>query len=193
MSTHRRSAALLLPGLLLLMTAAPASAHTELVSGTPGPGVTVNGAVGDLTLTFVSPVVAEGTQVVVRDPRGANHAGTAATLGPQARVVLQPLTRPGTYTVSYRAVAGDGHPIIGGYEFRVSDKGAAAARSQGRSAAIGGTAGAGTGAEATTLATAAAGSGSSGSGLLIGGAGTAALTVLLLAGARRRTQAEEVC
>jgi methionine-rich copper-binding protein CopC len=191
MSPSRRSAALLavLPSLTLVLAAAPASAHTELVSGTPSPGAMVNGAISDLTLTFVSSLVAEGTQVVVRDPSGANHAGASTTLGPQARVQLEPLTQPGTYTVTYRAVAGDGHPITGGYAFRVSGAAAAAARSIEPSASgHDGTTGA-TGSGA--IAAGAAGTGSSSTALLIGGAGAAGLVVLLAAGAKRRPEHEE--
>jgi hypothetical protein len=187
MSTQRRPSALLallplLAGLLLSVGAAPAAAHTELVASTPGPGATVNGAARDLTLTFVSQLVPEGSQVVVRDPGGADHADSTSTLGPQARVALRPLTRPGTYTVSYRAVAADGHPITGRYEFRVSPKGAAAARSLG-------TDGAGTAPRSDSFVT--AGPGSSRSGLVIGALGAGSLAVLLVAGARRRPEQDE--
>ncbi len=188
MRTHRRSVVLLLSvlmGLLLGAGTAPASAHTELVAGTPGPGVTVDRAVGDLSLTFVSPLVAEGSHIVVRDPRGVDHAGATSTLGQQARVALEPMTRPGTYTVSYRAVATDGHPITGGYQFRVSDKGAAAARAAGQAGADR--------AETVPVSgtpTTAGPGGSSPAGLLIGGLGAGTLVILLLRGARRRTVPE---
>lgn len=173
-------------GLLLGLGTAPASAHTELVAATPGAGVAVDSAVQDLTLTFVSPLVAEGSQVVVRDPTGTDHAGSTSTLGSQARVELRPLSRPGTYTVSYRAVAADGHPITGGYEFRVSEKGAAAARALVAS-----------GAEPTEAAPQAdpvvtAGPGASSSGLVVGGLGAGSLAVFLIAGARRRPELDEV-
>lgn len=191
MSTHRRSVLLLLSvlaGLLLGSGTSPASAHTELVAGTPGPGVTVNSAVGDLSLTFVSPLVAEASHVVVRDPRGVDRAGATSTLGQQARVALEPMTRPGTYTVSYRAVAADGHAITGDYQFRVSDKGAAAARAAGPTGADQAETAPGSG----TMTTAGPG-GSSPAGLLIGGLGAGTLVLLLLTGARRRTEPEENC
>lgn len=193
MSSSRRFLALLavLPSLMLVLAAGPASAHTDLVSATPGPGVTVNRAVGDLTLTFVSPLVTEGTRVLVKDPSGDNHAGVSTTLGSQARVPLEPLTRAGTYTVTYRAVAGDGHPITGGYEFRVSDKGAAAGRAL-EPAPAGADQGSGGVPESGAVAAGAAGSGSSSTGLLIGGLGAGTLAVLLLGGVRRRPQPEEV-
>lgn len=191
MRTNRRVTVLLsllpiLAAVLLGLGAVPASAHTELVGATPGPGVTVNGEMRDLTLTFVTPLVAEGSQVVVRDPRGNDLAESTGTLGQQARVLLRPLARAGTYTVSYRAVAADGHPITGDYEFRVSERGAAAARS------LDGSGGDRTETSPRTDSFVTADPGASRSGLVVGVLGAGGLALLLAAGARRRPEQGEV-
>src|SRR3954454_6482059 len=181
----------------VVLGAAPASAHTDLVQGAPGPGQAVDSAVGDLSLTFSSALVAQGTQIVVRDPRGVDHATRPATLGPQTRVGLRPLTRPGTYSVVYRAVAGDGHPVTGRYTFRVTDRGAAAARTEDPSTGTQPAAATATGDQAandaeTAVASDAAGSGSTSSRWVIGGPRAGLLAVLLVVGARRRPEPEEV-
>jgi methionine-rich copper-binding protein CopC len=177
----------------VVLGAAPASAHTDLVQGAPGPGAAVDTAVGDLSLTFSSALIGQGTQIVVRDPRGVDHATRTSTLGPQTRVQLKPLTRPGTYSVVYRAVAGDGHPVTGHYSFRVTKLGAVAARDESA------TPGAGPGEDAAAEAGVpenglepAAGTGSSASRWAIGGLGAGCFAALLIAGARRRPASNEV-
>jgi len=173
----------------LVLSTAPASAHTDLVQGAPGPGAAVDTAVGDLSLTFTSSLIGEGTQIVVRDPRGVDHATRPSTLGPQTRVRLKPLTRSGTYSVVYRAVAGDGHPVTGRYSFRVTARGAAAART-----GSGGSADQQTeqGVAESAGEPVAAGSGSPASRWLIGGLGATCFASLLIAGARRRPVPDEV-
>ncbi|MDX6302335.1 MAG: hypothetical protein QOF53_3549 [Nocardioidaceae bacterium] len=176
---------LLAAPLALVLSAAPASAHTDLVQGEPGPGAAVDGAVGNLSLTFSSALIGQGTQIVVRDPRGVDHATRPSTLGPQTRVRLTPLTRAGTYSVVYRAVAGDGHPVTGRYRFRVTARGAVAAQTDSGSPADGSTS---EGVAETALEPAAAGSGSTSTRWLIGCLGGAGFASLLIAGARRRSE-----
>jgi hypothetical protein len=98
------------------------------------------------------------------------------------------MTRAGTYSVVYRAVAGDGHPVTGSYRFRVTHRGAVAARSDSQST------GGSTGERVaeTALETTAAGSGSTSTRWLIGGLGAAGFASLLIAGARRRPEPDEV-
>jgi methionine-rich copper-binding protein CopC len=174
--------------LLTGMTAAPAHAHTDLVGADPAPGSVLGGAAADLTLSFTDPLVAEGTQIVVRDASGTDLAGAPAVSGTQARVPLEALRGPGRYQVTYRVVGVDGHPVTGAYSFRV-DRGAPAARAVAAGATAPLTAD-GSAAEAGGLAvdTAAVSPRSTSSTWAIGGLGIATLGALLLAGARRRPQ-----
>jgi methionine-rich copper-binding protein CopC len=181
MQTTRRTAARgVLAGLALtvlgLPLGSPAEAHTDLVSSTPAAGATVGAGVTALALTFDEPLVAEGTQILVRDAAGTNHASTPSTLGPESRVRLGTLTRPGTYSVAYRAVAGDGHPISGSYEFRVTAKAGADRALQG--------------ADVTTALPTTPTGGSLTSGWLVAGLGASGLAALLIVGARRRPEDE---
>lgn len=182
--------ALLLLSLTVLgaVLASPASAHTDLVSASLSPGSTVRPGASDLTLTFASPLIAEGTQILVQDSSGTNHASAASTLGPQSRVQLESLSTPGTYSVVYRAVAGDGHPIIGSYEFRVAGSAAGDATPASTS---------GVSAPSGTIVAAAvsetpAGRWSPVRVWLVAVLGASSLAALLIAGARRRPEDERV-
>jgi methionine-rich copper-binding protein CopC len=169
----------------------PASAHTELVAGSPGPNDVLRDAATGLTLTFVSPLVPEGTQVLVRDPRGVDHAGDVAVTGSTVDVPVTPLRRAGSYTVAYRAVAVDGHPVTGSYTFTVSR--AAAEAAQGQSAAAGDprTASGNNVIGAADEAPRAAVSAPSGPTWVIGVLGIGTLAALLWIGAGRRSHRHE--
>jgi copper resistance protein C len=114
-------------GLALALLAAPASAHTELVGGSPGPGEVLQTPVTQVELTFASDLLAEGSEVLVRDPKGTERARSTAVSGASVSVSVRPLRAAGRYTVAYRAVAVDGHPITGSYRFTVSQAAASAA------------------------------------------------------------------
>jgi methionine-rich copper-binding protein CopC len=114
-------------GLALALLAAPASAHTELVGGSPGPSEVLQTPVTQVELTFASDLLAEGSEVLVRDPKGTERARSTAVSGASASVSVKPLRVAGRYTVAYRAVAVDGHPITGSYRFTVSRAAASAA------------------------------------------------------------------
>ena len=124
---YRRVYAVLLICVGLALVASPASAHTELVGGSPGPGEVLQTPVNEVTLTFASDLLAEGSQVLVRDPQGAEQARAVAVSGASVRVPVKPLQTAGRYTVAFRAVAVDGHPITGSYRFTVSPAAASAA------------------------------------------------------------------
>jgi methionine-rich copper-binding protein CopC len=129
MSVHRCAKAVLVTciGFALTLLAGPVSAHTELVGGSPGPGDVLRTPVTELTLTFASDLLAEGSQILVRDSNGVDRARGTAVSGASMRVGVKPLRSAGRYTVAYRAVAVDGHPITGSYRFTVSRAAAEAA------------------------------------------------------------------
>jgi methionine-rich copper-binding protein CopC len=102
---------------LLGLGAGSASAHTELAASEPGEGQVVTVPPQRITLTFVEAVRPVSARIEVRGP-----GGTSVTSGPAAvdgEVVVQPvdITRNGAYLLSYRIVAGDGHPVTGQVTF----------------------------------------------------------------------------
>lgn len=114
--------------LLMLTVAWPlaATAHTDLVDATPRAGAVVDQPVEQVTLDFGTALAATWAQVVVQDGDGVDHVtGEAQVRGSRVIVDVDPLDAAGTYQVAYRVVGEDGHPVTGGYQFKLS---AAAAR-----------------------------------------------------------------
>ena len=112
----RRLVALPVAGLLglaaLVWLAAPASAHSQLVSMDPADGSTVTVAPTQVVLTFDENIQHIGDAVVVIGPGGTRvDDGPVVVSGTTATERLHPLATPGRYTVSYRVVSDDGHPV----------------------------------------------------------------------------------
>ncbi|MFI6847042.1 FixH family protein [Kitasatospora sp. NBC_00085] len=126
-TTRRRLAGLLgaLGAVLALMLAGagPASAHATLESTDPHQNSVVATAPQTVTLTFSESVSLSGDSVRVLDPAGkAVDTGSPAHAdgkGNTARVGLNSGLANGTYTVAWRAVSEDSHPIGGAFTFSV--------------------------------------------------------------------------
>jgi hypothetical protein len=70
-------------------------------------------------LTFSADVLELGTTVIVRGSDGADlPVGATAVTGTNVEVALPPLA-PGDYSVVWRVVSADGHPISGTFDFGV--------------------------------------------------------------------------
>jgi copper resistance protein C len=102
---------------VVLLSAAPASAHDELVGTVPAPGATVS-APGRVRLTFGEDVADVGSRVVVAGPKGP-VAGRLGATGPNLVESFPTPLGPGRYTVTWRAVSADGHPVSGRFQFSV--------------------------------------------------------------------------
>ena len=103
------------------LSAAPASAHDDLLGTTPADGTTLATAPDQVVLTFTDPAVALGTQVVVTGPDGTDLAQGAVQL--VGSTVVQPLAaaRPaGVYRVDWRVTSADGHPVSNTFTFTVT-------------------------------------------------------------------------
>jgi methionine-rich copper-binding protein CopC len=107
----------------VLVTAAPAEAHTTLTSSSPAKGATVTSPT-QIRLTFGDPV--RFTGVVVEDAKGGHHeAGKAQAVDNHVTQPVAGVLTPGVYTVGWRVVAPDGHPVTGEYKFTVKGGGGA--------------------------------------------------------------------
>lgn len=94
-----------------LATALAASAHAALTSMTPAAGSTVTVPPSAVVLTFSEPISSSFVAVTVTDGAAASVvAGRPAVNG---STVTQPLRQlgSGTYSVSFRVVSADGHPV----------------------------------------------------------------------------------
>lgn len=123
-SFPRLAAGLLLAGLLaasaLLGAGAPALAHAALVSSDPADGASLDAAPRQVTFTF-SEAMSEPAYVVVRAADGTSVTQGAPRV--ENAVVVQALRAdlaPGRYTMAYRAVSADGHPVSDQLSFTVA-------------------------------------------------------------------------
>lgn len=100
--------------------AAPALAHDALLGSEPADGAVLTEAPSQIVLTFSAAQAGVGSEVAVVGPDGAVWSDGPAQVS--EAVVTQPL-RPdmpeGVYTVTFRSVSGDGHPVSGAFTFSV--------------------------------------------------------------------------
>ena len=109
------------------LTAGPASAHDRLTGSSPAPGERLSAAPAQVELTFSSEVLAVNPQVVVQDAAGTALAGVAPVVdGARVTAALPAGLAGGTYTVLWRVVSGDGHPVEGTFAFDVDAPAASA-------------------------------------------------------------------
>lgn len=103
----------------LLWAATPALGHAVLLETDPGDGAVVEGAPEQVVLLFDERMEQPST-VTVTGPEGATVAdGEADIDGERVRTALTDVTVDGTYSVRWRAVSADGHPLEGVFAFEV--------------------------------------------------------------------------
>ena len=125
-----------------LVGAGSAAAHAVLISAEPGQGAVVATVPTTVSLTFSEPVVVAADGIRVFGPDGARldtgepvHLGRAAAVGVGLRSSNQPssnqpssnqpssnqpsIQQRGTYTVSWRVISADSHPVAGAFTFSV--------------------------------------------------------------------------
>ncbi|TDD30405.1 copper resistance protein CopC [Actinomadura sp. KC06] len=129
LAAARLAAGSLAVGTILAMSATPASAHTALTAANPKKGSSV-ASPSQIVLTYTETV--RLPRVILTDASGKQHqAGTAKAVDNK---VTQPVTGAlpnGKYTVGWRVVSVDGHPVSGSYKFTVEGSSAGSAASPG--------------------------------------------------------------
>lgn len=104
----------------VLVTFAPAAgAHARLVSSSPAGGATVTDAPGVVRLDFDERIESSFGGVQVFDPAGVRvgEQSPPNISGSTVELPIAPLESAGTYTVVFRVISGDGHPIEARYSF----------------------------------------------------------------------------
>lgn len=107
-------------GLILVLTATLAVAHSEEQGTTPADGATVT-EVPELSMRFDDPMriitvtltSSEGTVDIERE--------TGMDPGLEFRAAPATALAPGDYTFDWRGMALDGHPMQGSFSFTVTD------------------------------------------------------------------------
>lgn len=111
---------------LVGVPAGPAWAHVQLLSSTPAAGSTVEQAPHQIVLEFTDDLLDLSQDVIVTTPTGDRLTGLDVSVaGPRAIAALPDGLGPGAYTVTWRVVSRDGHPIEGRFAFSIAGVGPA--------------------------------------------------------------------
>jgi len=105
---------------IVVSTAGPAAAHAVLLRTDPSPQTTVKTPPAEVRLVFSEAVEVAFGAVRVFDVDGKRvDKGKIRTENGRHEVVVPAGLPGGTYTVTWRVVSADGHPVHGGFQFYV--------------------------------------------------------------------------
>jgi len=99
-------------------SATAASAHATLESTTPRAGAVVEGPPAAVRLTF-DEAVGTPAFIAVTGPQGRVDTGATRVAGAVVSVALEKSLPAGRYSVAFRVVSDDGHPVESSYTFQV--------------------------------------------------------------------------
>ncbi|WP_394252958.1 copper resistance CopC family protein [Arthrobacter pityocampae] len=117
----RMAALVLASTLLLLGPVSAATAHDGLATSSPAADSTIDVAPAEIVLTFTNPPSGIGADITVSDSSGTSWSeGSARVVNNTAIQPLRAGAPAGTYTVQWRVVSSDSHPIEGTYSFTSS-------------------------------------------------------------------------
>lgn len=118
--------AALAPAAAAVVAAPAAQAHSTLVGTTPEQGATVDEAPKSVEIVFNEEISSEFATLTVMSDGEDVAEGDPEVEGDTISVSV-PSLDAGTYTVGYRVVSADGHPVQGSWEFTVEGTGGAEA------------------------------------------------------------------
>ena len=107
--------------LLSVLMAPTGSAHADLQVSTPGGGESLEVAPEEIRLTFSEELFEELVEISILDAAGDLYStiGVEQTPPPGTDVIFPwpPQAPPGEYSIAYRVVSADGHPVTGTVSF----------------------------------------------------------------------------
>ena len=111
----------------LLVPAVPAAAHNALKAATPARDARLTTAPKQISLEFMQKLDPAFTTIALSDAAQRKiPTGAPTVTGAKGVVTIGEPLANGTYTVAYRVVSTDGHPVQGSYRFTVADPAATA-------------------------------------------------------------------
>jgi copper transport protein len=114
----------------VLATASPALAHAALERTSPAADAVLHNSPQQVRLTFGEPITTDAGAIKVYDRQLHRvDTGPVAHPGGQANTVavhLRPDLPEGTYTVTWRVISADSHPVAGGFHFSIGHRSATA-------------------------------------------------------------------
>ncbi|WP_372595112.1 copper resistance protein CopC [Actinotalea sp.] len=105
---------------LIALPLAPSAAHDELISTDPAPEAVLDAAPQEIALEFSADLLSISPTLVLTGPTGAVVLGEPAVDGTRIAAGVPDGLPAGPYTVAWRVVSGDGHPIQGSFAFEVA-------------------------------------------------------------------------
>ena len=118
MASNRILVAVLFTAFLALVAPSAATAHSELLESNPVADSTVAELPAAVILTFNQDIQPEFSTVTLTDSNGTNWIPDAPTVdGPRVRATIDATAPASVYTVGYRVLSADGHPISGSFAF----------------------------------------------------------------------------
>ncbi len=115
---------LLITLLITVLGAGNASAHDSLIGVDPADGATIATGPATITLTFSDLVQNLQPLVTVVGPDGGHWEGSpVAASDNTVTAPVNPLGPAGVYTVAFRVISADGHPVEGSTTFTLSAAG----------------------------------------------------------------------
>lgn len=110
----------------LVLAPSPALAHDVLTSSTPEDGQTLDAAPEEVVLTFNNEPLetGEGNAISVTGPdeETTYETGDLVFDGNDVSTELEPLDQAGDYTIGFRVVSSDGHPIQESLSFTLPEE-----------------------------------------------------------------------
>jgi copper transport protein len=104
--------------LIVLFSAGPAGAHAQLISSSPAGGATIDKSPSEIVLRFNERIEASFGGIQVFDADGNRiPTGEPKITGSELRLPLPELKRPGFYTVVFRVISADSHPVESRFAF----------------------------------------------------------------------------
>ena len=107
---------------LVNLQGTPVAAHNQLLSAVPKQGASLTSAPSSVLLTFDDSFIGgnEINTVVVTNAAGTKVNSGKSSVAANTLTLALPALPNGIYTVNYRVVSADGHPVSGGYQFKVA-------------------------------------------------------------------------
>ena len=122
---HRHRIGFVSPGLILgllilVLGSSPAAAHTSLLSSDPEDGASLTASPTQMTLIFTENVEAPAFVAVVAPDGSPVKVSSVQAVDRRATAQIEDASQQGRYTVSYRVVSADGHPVEGTIHYSVT-------------------------------------------------------------------------
>jgi copper resistance protein C len=108
----------------LVALALPAQAHDQLINQTPNDGETLQAGVVEIKLEFNDELLNlgdTGAEILILNSAGEQQYPGCALIENRTATVKLDLAAAGDYSVAWRVVSSDGHPISGEFGFKLEN------------------------------------------------------------------------